>query len=177
MGGTFVPALRGDSSQNGTEHPWRRTASGRILSSMARGDGRPMEARQVRPGGHGPPERHLHQLVSEHPHFEVFPESILDGFAFRYLPNALAERQLSPELERRLDELNETVAEAMRRHGLAVLRTTLRGRVALRMSISSTLEQDVEATFEALAGLGRRLAVEAGLGEACKDPAPVTGNP
>jgi hypothetical protein len=57
--------------------------------------------------------------------------------------------------------------------------TRIRGRVALRMSICShrTLERDVEATFEALASLGRRLAAEAGLGEARAEPAPVVANP
>jgi hypothetical protein len=53
------------------------------------------------------------------------------------------------------------------------------GRVALRMSICShrTLERDVETTFEALAGLGRRLAADAGLGEAGGDSTPLVANP
>ena len=53
------------------------------------------------------------------------------------------------------------------------------GRVALRMSICShrTLERDVEATFEALAGLGRRLAADAGLGEAGGESTPLVANP
>jgi aromatic-L-amino-acid decarboxylase len=124
--------------------------------------------------------RHLHRLVSEHPDFEVLHEPTLYVYSFRYLPNALADRSLSPELEERLDRLNETIAEAVQRSGLALLMTTrIRGRVALRMSICShrTLEQDVEATFEALAGLGRRLAVAAGLGQPCREPASVAGNP
>jgi glutamate/tyrosine decarboxylase-like PLP-dependent enzyme len=124
-------------------------------------------------------ERHLHRLVSEHPDFEVLHEPTLDVYTFRYVPNALADRRPSPELEERLDWLNEAVAEAIQRRGLALLTTTrIRGRVALRMSICShrSLEHDVDATFEALAGLGRRLAAEAGLGEACREPASGAGN-
>ena len=124
--------------------------------------------------------RHLHRLVSEHPDFEVLHEPTLYVYSFRYLPNALADGRRSPEREERIDRLNETIAEAIQRSGLALLMTTrIRGRVALRMSICShrTLEQDVEATFEALAGLGRRLAVEAGLGEPYREPASVAGNP
>jgi glutamate/tyrosine decarboxylase-like PLP-dependent enzyme len=112
--------------------------------------------------------RHLHALVHEHPDFEVLHEPTLYVCSFRYLPNAIADRPRSPELEASLDRLNEAIARALSRDGLALLMTTrIHGRRALRMSICShrTLERDVEATFEALAGLGRRLAAEAGLGK------------
>ena len=101
-------------------------------------------------------------------------------YSFRYLPNALADRPLSLELEARIDRLNEAIAQGISRSGLALLMTTrIRGRVALRMSICShrTLERDVEATFEALASRGRRLAADAGLGEAWGGPAPLVANP
>ena len=124
--------------------------------------------------------RHLHALVGEHPDLEVLHEPTLYVYSFRYLPNALADQPRSPELEARIDSLNEAIAQGISRTGLALLMTTrIRGRVALRMSICShrTLERDVEATFEALASLGRRLAADAGLGEAWGEPAPVVANP
>jgi len=124
--------------------------------------------------------RHLHALVGEHPDFEVLHQPTLYVYSFRYLPNALADRPRSPELEARIDSLNEAIAQAVSRSGLALVMTTrIRGRVALRMSICShrTLERDVDATFEALAGLGRRLAADAGLGEAWDEPAPFVANP
>ena len=124
--------------------------------------------------------RHLHALVGEHPDFEVLHEPTLYVYSFRYLPNALADRPRSAELEARIDSLNEAVAQGISRSGLALLMTTrIRGRVALRMSMCShrTLERDVETTFEALAGLGRRLAADAGLGEAGGDSAPLVANP
>jgi aromatic-L-amino-acid decarboxylase len=124
--------------------------------------------------------RHLHALVGEHPDFEVLHEPTLYVYSFRYLPNALADRPRSPELEACVDRLNEAIAQAISRSGLALLMTTrIRGRVALRMSNCShrTLERDVEATFEALAGLGRRLAADAGLVETRGEPASLVANP
>ena len=105
--------------------------------------------------------RRLHQLVRDHPDFEVLHEPTLYIYSFRYVPSDLAPRQEEPEIRARVDELNEAIADAIQRSGLALLMTTrIRGRVALRMSICShrTLEQDVDATFESIAGLGRRLA-------------------
>jgi glutamate/tyrosine decarboxylase-like PLP-dependent enzyme len=123
--------------------------------------------------------RHLHGMVGEHPDFEVLHEPRLYVYSFRYLPNALADGPRSPELEARIDSLNEAIAQAVSRSGLALLMTTrIRGRVALRMSICShrTLERDIEMTFEALAGAGRRLAAEAGLDEARHDSAPLAAS-
>ena len=105
--------------------------------------------------------RRLHRLVRDHPEFEVLHEPTLYIYSFRYVPSDLAPRQEEPEVRAVLDELNESIAEAVQRSGLALLMTTrIRGRVALRMSICShrTLEDDVDVTFESIAGLGRRLA-------------------
>jgi aromatic-L-amino-acid decarboxylase len=105
--------------------------------------------------------RRLHRLVRDHPDFEVLHEPALYIYCFRYVPSDLAPRQEEPEVRARVDALNEAIAEAIQRSGLALLMTTrIRGRVALRMSICShrTLEEDVDATFESIAGLGRRLA-------------------
>jgi aromatic-L-amino-acid decarboxylase len=105
--------------------------------------------------------RHLHNLVREHPDFEVIHEPTLYLYCFRYVPNALAERQGEPEVQTLLDRLNQEIVEAIQRSGLALVMTTrIRGRVAIRMSICShrTLEEDVDATFEAIARWGRLLS-------------------
>jgi aromatic-L-amino-acid/L-tryptophan decarboxylase len=113
--------------------------------------------------------RLLHGLVSEHPDFEVLHAPSLYLYSFRFVPNAVSAGPRSPEMERRLDRLNEAIADQVSRSGLALVMTTrIRGRVALRLSICShrTRERDVEATFEALAGAGRRL--KAALDEDCR---------
>jgi glutamate/tyrosine decarboxylase-like PLP-dependent enzyme len=104
--------------------------------------------------------RRLHGLVGDHPDFEVLHEPTLYIYCFRYVPNGLAERQDEPEVRELLDRLNEGIAEAVQRSGLALLMTTrVRGRVALRMSVCShrTLGEDIDATFEAVARWGRLL--------------------
>jgi glutamate/tyrosine decarboxylase-like PLP-dependent enzyme len=105
--------------------------------------------------------RHLHKLVAEHPDFEVLHDPTLYLYCFRYVPNTLSERRAEPEVEAYLDRLNQEIADSIQRSGLALIMTTrIRGRVAIRMSICSqrTLEQDINATFEALAGWGRELS-------------------
>ena len=104
--------------------------------------------------------RRLHDLVREHPDFEVLHEPTLYLYCFRYVPNGLAGRQEEPGVQALLDRLNQEIAEAVQRNGLALLMTTRIGRrVAIRMSICShrTSEVDVDATFEAIARWGRLL--------------------
>ncbi|HEX5733831.1 MAG TPA: pyridoxal-dependent decarboxylase [Blastocatellia bacterium] len=106
--------------------------------------------------------RRLHILVREHPDFEVLHEPTLYLYCFRYVPNGLAERQEEPEVQTLLDRLNQEIVEAVQRSGLALVMTTrILGRVAIRMSICShrTLEEDVDATFEAIARWGRLLSL------------------
>src|SRR5262245_33422097 len=106
--------------------------------------------------------RHLDGLVREHPDFEVLQGPTARLYVFRYVPNAWREEGPASDATRvRLDRLNTDIGDAIERSGYALVTTTrIRGRVAFRMSICSdqTAEQDVEATFEMLAGLGRRLA-------------------
>jgi glutamate/tyrosine decarboxylase-like PLP-dependent enzyme len=107
--------------------------------------------------------RRLHELVRDHPDFEVLHEPTLYIYSFRYVPNQLADRQQEPAVAQLVDQLNEDIAGSIRKSGLALLMTThIRGRVALRMSICSqrTLAEDVDATFEAIAAAGRRLDAE-----------------
>jgi aromatic-L-amino-acid/L-tryptophan decarboxylase len=104
--------------------------------------------------------RHLHNLVREHPDFEVLHEPTLYIYCFRYVPNNLWERREEPEIQSRLDRLNQEIVEAIQRSGLAMVMTTrIRNRVAIRMSICShrTLEEDIDATFEAIVRWGRQL--------------------
>ena len=105
--------------------------------------------------------RHLHNLVSEHPDFEVLQEPTVFLYSFRYVPNAMAERQEEPEIQSQLDRLNQEIADAVQRSGLALVTTTrIRNCVAMRMStcLKTTLEAEVDATFEAIARWGRLLS-------------------
>jgi aromatic-L-amino-acid/L-tryptophan decarboxylase len=107
--------------------------------------------------------RRLHELVRDHPDFEVLHEPTLYIYSFRYVPHALADRQREPAVAGLVDRLNEEIAGSIQKSGLALLMTTrIRGRVALRMSICSqrTLAEDVDTTFEAIAAAGRRLVRE-----------------
>ena len=104
--------------------------------------------------------RRLHQLVSDHPEFEVIPAPSLDVYCFRYVPNSLSDRQREPKVQFLLDELNREIVEAVRRSGHTLVEMTyLRGRVTARISISSanTLAENVEAAFESIARWGRLL--------------------
>ena len=102
----------------------------------------------------------LHDLVSEHPDFEVLQEPTLYLYCFRYVPNGLAERQEEPGVRALLDRLNEEIVETVGRGGPALVMTTrVLGRVVIRLSICplGTPEEDVDATFEAVARWGRLL--------------------
>jgi glutamate/tyrosine decarboxylase-like PLP-dependent enzyme len=104
--------------------------------------------------------RRLHELVSDHPEFEVVPAPALNVYCFRYVPNSLSDRQDEPEVRSLLDRLNREIVEAVRRRGHALVEITrVRGRVTARISISSanTLSHNVEATFESIARWGRLL--------------------
>ena len=102
----------------------------------------------------------LHNLVREHPDFEVLHEPILYRYSFRYVPNNLAARREEPEVQTLLDRLNQGIAAAVQRQGSNLVTTTyINGRIAIRMSMCShrTVEEDVNTTFEAIARWGRLL--------------------
>ncbi len=102
---------------------------------------------------------HLHNLVREHPDFEVLHEPTAKSYCFRYLPNALVERRGEPEVDALLDRLNQEIAEAVQRNGLELLRTgRVRDCVAIRMSVHSSMtEENIDTTFETIARWGRLL--------------------
>ena len=119
----------------------------------------------------------LHDLVREHPDFEVLHEPTPDLYRFRYVPNGLAGRQEEPWVRALLDRLNQEIVEAVRRGGRALVVTTrVRGRVVLRMPVcpQGTSEEDVDATFEALARWGRLLVKSHDVG--CEKPAEMEGS-
>ena len=140
-------------TQTGTKLPWPRGAACSIMRAMI--------SRQHPTGAGGvDPAGHLHDLVREHPDFEVLHEPTLNLYCFRYVPNGLAERLEEGGVQALLDRLNREIVEAVRRGGLTSLTTTrVGGRVALRVSGGShgTSEGDVEAAFEAIARWGRLL--------------------
>src|SRR5262249_40815361 len=103
----------------------------------------------------------LHELISDHPDFEVIPAPALDVYCFRYVPNSLSDRQDEPKVQSLLDQLNQEVVETVVRTGQTLVEMTrVRGRVTAQISISSmnTLAENVEATFESIARWGRLLS-------------------
>jgi aromatic-L-amino-acid/L-tryptophan decarboxylase len=103
---------------------------------------------------------HLHNLVREHPEFEVLCKPSCDVYCFRYFPNWLTERRQEPEVQELLERLNEEIVKAVQCDGSDLLTMTrVAGRVAIRISMCShrTLKEDVDATFEATARWGRLL--------------------
>ncbi len=102
----------------------------------------------------------LHNLVREHPDFEVLHEPILYLYCFRYVPNSLAAQREEPAVQTLLDRLNQGIAAAVQRQGSNLVTTTyISGRIAIRMSLCSHRvdEEDVNTTFEAIARWGRLL--------------------
>ena len=101
----------------------------------------------------------LHELIREHPDFEVLASPSLYVYRFRYVPNEMTERQDEPEVRTLLDRLNQEIVETLQRRGLTLVNTFVGGRVAIQMSISSRrfLADEVDAMFEVIARWGRLL--------------------
>lgn len=102
----------------------------------------------------------LHELVSDHPDFEVICEPTLSSYYFRYLPNGFVEREEEPEVREMLNRLNQEIVEIVRRSGFTSVITTIeKTRVAIQISIrpAGTPADDIDVTFEALARWGRLL--------------------
>jgi hypothetical protein len=102
----------------------------------------------------------LHELVTDHPDFEVLCEPPLCPYHFRYVPHTLAERRAEPKIQGLLDRLNEEIVESLQRIGLnSVMAIPVQGRVAIQLSCRSngSSASNVGATFEAIARWGRLL--------------------
>jgi len=105
--------------------------------------------------------QHLHDLVREHPDFEVLLEPTKYLYCFRYVPNALSDRREEPEIQCKLDHLNQEIVAAIQHLDCArVMTTSIRDRIAIRMPIFSSeiSEEDVEVVFESIARWGRLLS-------------------
>ena len=84
------------------------------------------------------PVDQLHNLVRDHPDFEVLSEPTNYRYFFRYLPNGLSELQEEFEVQQLLDRLNEEIVEAVVRHGFTQVATTrVCDRVAIHMRSES----------------------------------------
>jgi glutamate/tyrosine decarboxylase-like PLP-dependent enzyme len=116
---------------------------------------------------------YLHNLVSEHPDFEVLCEPIGNFYCFRYVPNGLANDQR--DTQQLLDRLNGEIVKSLQREGSALVNTTQVGnRVAIRVSIRScvTARDDIDTTFEAIARYGRLLTKNTSVCEPTRDMEP-----
>lgn len=105
----------------------------------------------------------IHELVSEHPDFEVLSETASDFYCFRYVPNDLAERQDEPQVQGLLDCLNQEIVKAVQRNDFSQVATIeMQGRIALRVWHRSEKfsREDVDAVFEVIARWGRLLTKE-----------------
>ncbi len=108
------------------------------------------------------------RLVQDHPDFEVLHEPRLYLYCFRYVPNTVGDRCAGAEIQRRIDALNQAIADEIQRSGLAFVMTTrIHGRVAPRMSICShrTTQAAIDDTFAAMARLGRQLTGAMSVGQ------------
>ncbi len=76
----------------------------------------------------------IHELVSEHPDFEVLSEPTSELYCFRYVPNVLAERQNETQVQGLLDCLNQKIVEAVQRNNFSQVATIeMQGRIAIRV--------------------------------------------
>ncbi len=108
--------------------------------------------------------RHLDGLVRRHPEFEALSQA-LSIATFRYLPEALRAGVGSPDVEARLDAINQAILARLERSGEAFLSNALvHGKFALRACIVNfrTSVADVEALPPLLARLGREIVAERG---------------
>lgn len=104
--------------------------------------------------------RRMHELVSDHPDFEVLCEPSLHIYYFRYLPHSFALHQEKPEVQELLDRLNQEIVEFVQRNGFTSVTTTSvgnRGAIQITICPRSTLADGIDATFEAIARWGRLL--------------------
>jgi glutamate/tyrosine decarboxylase-like PLP-dependent enzyme len=102
----------------------------------------------------------MHELVREHPDFEVLHEPTTGPYCFRYVPNGLADRQEDAGVRALLDRLNLGIVEAVRRGGLSLVTAiSVGGRAAISASLCPDTARgaEVDAAFEAVARWGRLL--------------------
>jgi glutamate/tyrosine decarboxylase-like PLP-dependent enzyme len=103
--------------------------------------------------------KHLDARVRVHPEFEALSQE-LSIATFRYVPAELASKRGSPDVERRLDEINQELLSRLEQSGEAfVSNAVVNGKFALRACIVNfrTSAADVEALLPILSRLGREI--------------------
>lgn len=98
---------------------------------------------------------HLDDLVRRSEEFEPLCKPVLQMYSFRYVPRR-------PKLsEKALDSLNQRIVDEAQLTGeVFLMSTSIRGRTALRLSITNhrTSVEDIDRTFNLLGSLGRKLS-------------------
>lgn len=111
----------------------------------------------------------LHELVRDHPDFEVLCEPAPGPYYFRYVPHTLAERQNEPEIQKLFDLLNEEIVESLQRLGLnSIVTIRVQGRVAIQI-LNESSASDMSVTFEVIARWGRLINTKRTV---CNRPSP-----
>lgn len=111
---------------------------------------------------------HLDQLVRVADDFESFHQPNLFIYSFRYLPEKYKiETQENPdlmdEINKKLDQINQMIADEIQLSGTAFVMTTrLRGLTVLRLSICShrTTPEDIDLVFKTMREIGRNAVLE-----------------
>jgi len=104
----------------------------------------------------------LDALVRNHPEFESFTQQ-LSIATFRYVPPELKKHIGSPDIEKRLDEINQALLARVEKSGEAFLSpAVVNGRFALRACIVNfrTSLADIEAIPPLLSRLGKEVCRE-----------------
>jgi aromatic-L-amino-acid/L-tryptophan decarboxylase len=98
---------------------------------------------------------HLDDLVRRSEEFEPLCKPVLQMYSFRYVPRR-------PKLsEKELDSLNQRIVDEAQLTGeVFLMSTSIRGRTALRLSITNhrTTVEDIDRTFNLLGSLGRKIS-------------------
>jgi aromatic-L-amino-acid/L-tryptophan decarboxylase len=105
--------------------------------------------------------RRLDARVREHAEFEPLSQD-LSITTFRYIPPELRARIGAPEVEKRLDDINQALLTRIERSGQAFLsNAVVNGKYALRACIVNfrTSDADIDGLLPLIAGLGRDVAM------------------
>lgn len=108
---------------------------------------------------------YLDELVRGSDDFETFHKPNLFIYSFRYAPRKLKSNSALSELEleKKLDELNQRIADSIQLSGVAFVMTSkVLGKIVLRLSVCShrTTLADIKLVFEKLRDIGDSLVNE-----------------
>lgn len=108
---------------------------------------------------------YLDELVRGSDDFETFHKPNLFIYSFRYAPRKLKSNSALSELEleNKLDELNQRIADSIQLSGVAFVMTSkVLGKIVLRLSVCShrTTLADIKLVFEKLRDIGDSLVNE-----------------